>query len=145
MAKRKCRLKLGKNFLHKLSNPVLNPHHPGVFGAMGAAEDFIPGLHTVTDDLAIAVGAPGSKRLDGAFEAVKGMGLSIQDHLKRLVVFVAANFAIHTPLSTATPKPGVCEALTNGNRPFFASHRTRIALGMYSVCYFVKNFTNTLA
>src|SRR4051812_13528220 len=61
--------------------------------AMGAAEDLVVLLHSMTDDAASAVRAARSQALDGALEAVEQMGLAVEGHLERLVVLIAADFA----------------------------------------------------
>ena len=60
--------------------------------AMDATENFSPLLHAVPDDPAVAVRANWRKRMDRALEAVKGMVRAGHDYLKRLVVFIFANF-----------------------------------------------------
>ena len=60
---------------------------------MDAAEDFAPLLHTVTDDPALAVGANGGQRVDCALEAIEGVVLASDNHLKGLVIFIFTNFA----------------------------------------------------
>jgi len=77
-------------------HPVVNPHHPGVFGAIGAAVDFLARLHAVPDHLASTMAALGSQRVNGALETVVMMGFPLDDNLNRLVVIVAAYFAFHT-------------------------------------------------
>ena len=60
---------------------------------MNAAIDLPIGFHTVPDDPAIAVWADWRQRVDRAFEAIEGMTLAGNDHFKRLVIFILANFA----------------------------------------------------
>jgi hypothetical protein len=60
---------------------------------MDATENFSPLLHAVPDDPAVAVRANWRKRMDRALEAVKGVVLIGNDYLKRLVIFIFANFA----------------------------------------------------
>ena len=61
---------------------------------MDATENFSPLLHAVPDDPAVAVRANWRKRMDRALEAVKGVVLIGNDYLKRLVIFIFANFAL---------------------------------------------------
>jgi len=69
---------------------------------MDAAEDLATLLHAVSDDPAVAVRANRRERVDRAFEAVEGVVLTGNDHFKRLVIFIFANFACsHTSLSRA--------------------------------------------
>jgi hypothetical protein len=60
---------------------------------MYAAEDFASLLHTVTDDPALAVGANRGQRVDRALEAIEGVMLAANNHLKGLVIFIFTNFA----------------------------------------------------
>ena len=60
---------------------------------MDATENLSPLLHAVPDDPAVAVRANWRKRMDRALEAVKGVVLIGNDYLKRLVIFIFANFA----------------------------------------------------
>jgi hypothetical protein len=62
-------------------------------GTMDATEDFAPLLHAVPNDPAVAVRANWRERVDRALEAVKDVMLVGNDHLKRLVIFIFANFA----------------------------------------------------
>ena len=59
---------------------------------MDATEDLSVGFYAVTDDPAVAVRANRRQRVDRALEAVKGMVRAGHDYLKRLVVFIFANF-----------------------------------------------------
>jgi hypothetical protein len=43
---------------------------------MGAAKDLAAGFRAMADDLAAAVGARRGQGVDGAFEAVKGVGFA---------------------------------------------------------------------
>jgi len=47
----------------------------------------------VADDLAAAMRARGRERMDGAFKAIKGVGLAGQPNFKGLVVVIAAHVA----------------------------------------------------
>jgi len=70
---------------------------------MNAAEDFSVGFHTVPNDSTIAMRADWCQRVDRAFEAIECVMLSSYDHLKRLVIFILANFACrHTKLFRAS-------------------------------------------
>lgn len=60
---------------------------------MDAAEDLPVGFHTVTHYAALAVRADWCQRMDRALEAIEGMMLAGNDHFKRLVIFILANFA----------------------------------------------------
>jgi hypothetical protein len=60
---------------------------------MGTAIEPILGFHAVTDDSAPAMGARHCQRVDRAFEAIEGVGLTLHDHVEGLVVAVAADFA----------------------------------------------------
>jgi len=59
---------------------------------LAAKEGALP-LEAVTDNTDAAVRAGGRQRMDRAFEAVVGVSLAAQNHLKRLVVIVPAGFA----------------------------------------------------
>ena len=64
---------------------------------MNATEDLSVGFYAMPDDSAIAVRADRRQCVDRAFEAVERVMLSGYDHLKRLVIFIFANFAFsHT-------------------------------------------------
>ena len=60
---------------------------------MDAAKDLSIGFHAVADDPAMAVRANWRQRVDCALEAIEGVMLSGNDHFKRLVIFIFANFA----------------------------------------------------
>jgi hypothetical protein len=61
--------------------------------AMDATENFSPLFHAVPNDPTVAVRANWRERMDRALEAVKGVVLIGNDYLKRLVIFIFANFA----------------------------------------------------
>lgn len=64
---------------------------------MDAAKDLSIGFHAVADDTAVAVRANWRQCMDCAFEAIKRVMLVANDHLKRFVVVIFANFAFsHT-------------------------------------------------
>ncbi len=76
---------------------------------MDATEDLSIGFHAVTDHPALAVRANWCQRMDRALEAVKGVMLAGDDHLKRLVIFIFANFACsHTQTVRAPPSLRRC-------------------------------------
>src|SRR5688572_21642094 len=62
-------------------------------GAVRAAEEGAGVLAAVADDAAAAVRAGRRQRVDGAFEAVEGVGAIAHHHLEGLVVIVAAGVA----------------------------------------------------
>ena len=59
---------------------------------MNAAIDLSIGFHTVPHDPAVAVWADRRQRVDRTFEAIECVVFSGYDHLKRLVIFILANF-----------------------------------------------------
>ena len=61
---------------------------------MGAAIEGSIGLYPVPNDLAAAVPASRGKSSDGAFKAVEHMRPTSQEHLKGLIVLVAAHFTL---------------------------------------------------
>jgi hypothetical protein len=72
---------------------------------MDATEDLSIGFHTVPNHSAMAVRANGCERMDRALEAVKGVMLAGDDHLKRLVIFIFANFACSHTQTVRAPWP----------------------------------------
>ena len=60
---------------------------------MDAAEDLSVGFNAMPDNPAVAVRANRSQRVDRALKAVERVALSTNDHFKRLVIFIFANFA----------------------------------------------------
>ena len=60
---------------------------------MDAAKDLSIGFHAVADHAAMAVRANWRQRMDRALEAVKRVVLARNNHLKRFVIFIFANFA----------------------------------------------------
>jgi hypothetical protein len=56
-------------------------------------EDFSVRFYAVADDTAVTMRANRRQRVDCAFEAVEGVTLSAHDYVKRLVIFVPADFA----------------------------------------------------
>src|SRR5689334_12994001 len=65
----------------------------GFHGAAGAAEAFVFGFDAVADDSAAAVAAAWGEGVDGAFEAVEGVGFSGDGDGEGFVVVVSADFA----------------------------------------------------
>jgi hypothetical protein len=72
---------------------------------MDATEDFAPLLHAMPNDPAVAVRANWRQRVDRALEAIKGVVLAGNDHLKRLVIFIFANFACSHTQTVRAPAP----------------------------------------
>ena len=72
---------------------------------MDATEDFAPLLHAVPNDPAVAVRANRRERVDCALEAIEGVVLAGDDHLKRLVIFIFANFACSHTQMVRAPSP----------------------------------------
>jgi len=66
---------------------------PGSARAVDTAEDLLVCFNAVSDDSAMAVRANRRQRVDRALEAVERVMLAGNDHFKRLVIFVFANFA----------------------------------------------------
>lgn len=60
---------------------------------MDAAKDLSVGFHAMPDYAAIAVRTKRRQREDCALEAIEGVTLSGDDHFKRLVIFILADFA----------------------------------------------------
>ena len=60
---------------------------------MDAAEDLSVCFNAVSDDPAVAMRANGRQRVDRALEAVEGVVFAVNDHFKRLVIFIFTNFA----------------------------------------------------
>ena len=88
---------------------------------MDAAEDFASLLHAVTDDPALAVRANRRQRVDRALEAIEGVVLAGNNHLKGLVIFIFTNFTCsHTKSLSRTAAFAAVSAF------FFASERTVI-------------------
>ena len=65
----------------------------GLTGAVDTAEDLSVGFDTVSHNPAVAMRANRRQRVDRALEAVERVVLPANDHFKRLVIFVFANFA----------------------------------------------------
>ncbi len=62
------------------------------FGAMLATKESAGLLKAMPDDADSAMIASWCERMNGAFEAIKGMRLAAHRDLKRLVVVIAAGF-----------------------------------------------------
>jgi hypothetical protein len=60
---------------------------------MDATENLSVGFNAVSHDPALAMRANRRQRMDRALEAIEGVMLPANDHFKRLVIFVFANFA----------------------------------------------------
>ncbi len=60
---------------------------------MDAAEDLSIGFNAVPDNSTVAMRANRRQRVDRALEAVERVVLPANDHFKRLVIFILANFA----------------------------------------------------
>ena len=60
---------------------------------MDAAEDLSVGFNTVPDNPAVTVRTDRRQRVDRALEAVEGVVFAVNDHFKRLVIFIFTNFA----------------------------------------------------
>jgi hypothetical protein len=70
--------------------------------AVDAAENLPVRFNAVSDDPAVAVGTNWRQRVDRALEAIEGVMLPANDHFKRLVIFIFANFACsHTQIFRA--------------------------------------------
>ena len=88
---------------------------------MLAAEESTLPLEAVADNTDAAVRAGRRQRMDRAFEAVIGVSLAAQNHLKRLVVIVPAGFAdchdttqgaVHTKARIQTHSAAVSNSLS---------------------------------
>ena len=74
-------------------NPVFQLRLARRASAVCAAVDLSVGFNAVPDNPAVAVRANRRQRMDRALEAVEGVPFSTNDYLKRLVIFIFANFA----------------------------------------------------
>jgi hypothetical protein len=70
---------------------------------MDATEDLSIGFNAVADHPAMAVWANRRERVDRALKAIEGVMLAGNDHLKRLVIFIFANFASSHTQMVRTP------------------------------------------
>jgi hypothetical protein len=84
--------------------------------AMDATEDLSIGFHAMSDDPAVAVRANRCQRMDRAFEAIEDVMLAGNDHFKRFVIFIFANFTCShtTSLSREATFSVVCFFVSNG-------------------------------
>jgi hypothetical protein len=89
-----CRALLHEAESRASSDPIINSHDASRLGAVGAAVEGSFRLDPVPHNPTAAMGARGRKRMDRAFEAVKGMRLSGVNDLERLVVVVPADLAL---------------------------------------------------
>ena len=88
---------------------------------MHAAEDFPALLNAVTNNPAVTMRADRCQRVDRALEAIEGVVLASDNHLKGLVIFIFTNFACsHTKSLSRTAAFAAVSAF------FFASERTVI-------------------
>src|SRR5437879_2611226 len=62
--------------------------------AIGAAIEILAGLDTMPNDFAIAMGAFGRQRLDGALETFEVVGNPVHHEFQGLVILVSANFTL---------------------------------------------------
>jgi hypothetical protein len=84
------------NWLGDFSSALRRGLLPGLASrtcAVNAAEDLSIGFHAVANDPAIAVWADRRQRVNRAFEVIECVMLASYDHLKRLIIFIFANFA----------------------------------------------------
>src|SRR5207249_12340998 len=83
-------------FTYPLDNsvPISHALRSCRIGAMGAAVKGSVGLYPVPNDLAAAVLADWGESGDGTFNPVEHMRPASQEHLKGLIVLVAAHFAL---------------------------------------------------
>jgi hypothetical protein len=68
--------------------------------AVITAKHSAPALQTMPDDAYTAMRARGRKCMNCAFKAIKGIGLTLGDHLKRFVVLI---YRIHHIWPSASP------------------------------------------
>src|SRR5262245_26848735 len=92
-------------------------------GAVGAAVHLALRLDAVPDDVALAMRAVRSHRMDGAFEAVERHGPALLSDLEGLVVIVAADialghgwFSIERMLCRSTASTSQCSSVSNSLR-----------------------------
>ena len=86
-------------------NPVFQLRLARRARAVRAAVDLSVGFNAVPDNPAVAVRANRRQRMDRALEAVEGVTFSTKDYLKRLVIFIFANFACsHTQILLSSKK-----------------------------------------
>jgi len=76
-------------------------------GARGATVDFALLFDAVPDDPAAAMRALRGKGLDGAFKAVKNVGVTLNGDFQGFIVFVAADFTLHARNIASAPASGL--------------------------------------
>src|SRR5215216_4628945 len=82
------------------SNAITKPSNALLLCAMVAAKECALFLKAMADNSDTASRTSRSERVDGALEAVKGMGLAVRDELKGLIVVVSASLTFsHTGVS----------------------------------------------
>ncbi len=64
--------------------------YAGFSRAVVTAKHLLTAFQAMSNDANTAMRAGGCEFMDGAFEAVKGEGFTLDDHLKELVVIVSA-------------------------------------------------------
>jgi hypothetical protein len=72
---------------------------------MDATKDLSVGFHAMADHPALAVRANRRKRVNRALKAIEGVMLASDDHLKRLVIIIFANFACSHTQTVRAPSP----------------------------------------
>jgi hypothetical protein len=75
------------------SNAVFQLRFASRARAVDAAENLAISFNAVPDDPAVAMRANRRQCVDRALEAIEGVVRPVNDHFKRLVVFIFANFA----------------------------------------------------
>ena len=86
-------------------------------GTVSTAIEYPVRFHAVTDNPAAAMGAGWRQGVDGTFETIEHMRLTIDPHFKTLIVHVSAYFTSpiipllvhHLPLSVSTHFDGQLE------------------------------------
>jgi hypothetical protein len=84
---------------------------------MDAAKDLSISFHAVADHAAVAVRANRRKRVDRAFEAIEDVMLAGNDHFKRFVIFIFANFTCSHTTSLSREAPSSVVGFFVGNGP----------------------------
>lgn len=88
------------------SGAILQLVHALFFSAMRTAEEPAIRFESVTGDFHAAVVAFWCERMNGAFERVKDMPVTVHVNLERFIVRISAYFALsshYSPLDLATP------------------------------------------
>src|SRR5207253_1896647 len=83
---------------------VFQSRFAGRARAMDAAENLPVCFNAVPDNPALTMGANRRQRMDRALEAVERVVLPANDHFKRLVIFIFANFACSHTQIFRTPR-----------------------------------------